>query len=79
MCYVHHQGPETIQVGADHFRSTSNKLWVVVSAVPVPCPRRLCLKLKGKQGSGSEGVGDLLGVGEMHLSQQIKLQVKEMS
>ena len=29
------------------------------SAEPVPCPRRLCLKLKGKQGSGPEGVDDL--------------------
>ena len=29
------------------------------SAVPVPCRSRLCLKLKGKQGSGPEGVDDL--------------------
>ena len=29
------------------------------SAVPVPCLSRLCLKLKGKQGSGPEGVDDL--------------------
>ena len=29
------------------------------SAVPVPCISRLCLKLKGKQGSGPKGVNDL--------------------
>ena len=29
------------------------------SAVPVPCLSRLCLKLKGKQVSGPEGVDDL--------------------
>ena len=29
------------------------------SAVPVPCLSRLCLKLKGKQGSGPKGVNDL--------------------
>ena len=29
------------------------------SAVPVPCLSRLCLKSKGKQGSGPEGVDDL--------------------
>ena len=29
------------------------------SAVPVPYPSRLCLKLRGKQGSGPEGVDDL--------------------
>ena len=29
------------------------------SAVPLPCPSRLCLKLKGKQGSGLKGVDDL--------------------
>ena len=29
------------------------------SAVPVPCLSRLCLKLRGEQGSGPEGVDDL--------------------
>ena len=29
------------------------------SAVPVPCPSRLWLKLRGEQGSGPEGVNDL--------------------
>ena len=29
------------------------------SVVPVPCPSRLCWKLKGKQGSGPKGVNDL--------------------
>ena len=29
------------------------------SAVPVPCLSRLCLKLRGKQGSGPKGVDDL--------------------
>ena len=27
ICNMHHQGPETIQVGANHFRSTSIMLW----------------------------------------------------
>ena len=30
---MHHQGPETIQVGADHFRLTSVTLWAAVVAV----------------------------------------------
>ena len=29
------------------------------SAVPVPCLSRLCLKLRGEQDSGPEGVDDL--------------------
>ena len=29
------------------------------SAVPVPCLSRLCLKLRGEQGSGPKGVDDL--------------------
>ena len=29
------------------------------SAVPVPCLSKLCLKLRGEQGSGPEGVDDL--------------------
>ena len=29
------------------------------SAVPVPCLSRLCLKLRGEQGSGLKGVDDL--------------------
>ena len=41
------------------FKKTNSRKSVRWSAVPVPCLRRLCLKLKGKQGSGSEGVDDL--------------------
>ena len=37
------------------FKSKSRKS-VRWSAVPMPCPCRLCLKLKGKQGRGPEGV-----------------------
>ena len=32
---------------------------VRLSAEPVPCLSRLCLKMKGKQGSGPKGVDDL--------------------
>ena len=38
------------------FNSRKSARW---SAVPVPCLSRLCLKLRGEQGSGPEGVDDL--------------------
>ena len=43
------------------FRSkTSNsRKSVRWSVVPMPCPSRLCLKLKGKQGRGPKGVNNL--------------------
>ena len=52
--------PERENAGLrEDFRPNSCKS-VRWSAVPVPCLRRLWLKLRGKQGSGPEGMNDLL-------------------
>ena len=52
--------PERENAGLrEDFRPNSYKS-VRWSVVPVPCLSRLWLKLRGKQGSGPEGIDDLL-------------------
>ena len=41
------------------FTEVNRRKSVGWSAVPVPCLSRLCLKLRGEQGSGSEEADDL--------------------
>ena len=43
------------QKGENMKKKKNSRKSVRWSAVPVPCLRRLCLKLKGEQGSGSKG------------------------
>ena len=52
-------GQEPYAQNAKKRRKSNSRKNVRWSAVPVPCLRRLWLKLRGEQGSGPEGVDDL--------------------